>query len=1010
MQATDIKAGVSRQVFRAILFALPKAMNHTASRVPAFRERLKQRDLVAWIGLQDGSIGRMVEIRSGKFRSRSGAAAEAQVAIVFKDVATALQALMPNRKQSDIIHNAKNFKMSTTGPDDLVVWFAHTLNMSETAGLPMGTPMPDGSLRYTTCTNGGPVFVYVKDGRILRVTPIEFDNTDPPSWAIEARGRRYSPPRRGLVAPHALTLKSLVYSDKRILYPMRRVDFDHNGERNPQNRGKSGYVRIGWDEALDIVAKEINWQKRVHGPGSITFPMSSHHQWGNVGYYLSALMRFANLIGFTRVAANPDSWEGWYWGAMHHFGNSMRVGVPAGYGGLEDCLKEAEMIVFWSSDPESTNGAYGGFEGTPHRLWAKELGIEFVHIDPHCNPTAQLLGGRWIPVRPQTDAALAQAIMHVWVCEGLYDKDYVATRTTGFDEWKAYLLGETDGVPKTPEWQEEETGVPAKDARALARMWGGKKVYLACGMSGAGFGGAGRGATGQQWARCMIMMMTMQGWGKPGVNFGCLAIGAPLDQHFYFSGYADGGISGDLAWTGNALNNYQRMPHVLTMNPVKQMVPRQQLPDAIVTGHATGYVWDGMSQEAQFAPFTCPMPGYSPIHMIYRYGGSALSTVTKSGRWVDAYRHESIEFVVNQSIWMDSEAQFADIILPACTSLERWDIGEWAKAGGYAHGNGCVNHRVITLQHKCIEQLGESRSDYDIFTAILTRLGLGAVFTEGCGELDWVKRVFDSSDLPDHISWRKFCRRGYFVVPPENPALRQPVDMRWFAEGRRKDVPEPHPLPSQWAEEFGMGVQTPSGKLEFVPEILKRNTADNPERPPLNRYMPSWEGLRATERVERYPLQMIATHSRYSFHTYADGKNSAVNQVEDHRALIAGHRFWLLRLNPADAAAKGIGHRDLVKIFNDRGAVICAADISPLVTQGVVKSYEASAEFKLVEVAGEKVEIGGCLNMLTPDRPQTRGTSSMSPNSCLVQVEKWRAADAFKTARASKEAALEQVA
>jgi len=69
-----------------------------------------------------------------------------------------------------------------------------------------------------------------------------------------------------------------------------------------------------------------------------------------------------------------------------------------------------------------------------------------------------------------------------------------------------------------------------------------------------------------------------------------------------------------------------------------------------------------------------------------------------------------------------------------------------------------------------------------------------------------------------------------------------------------------------------MGVQTPSGKLEFVPEILKRNTADNPERPPLNRYMSSWEGLRARERVERYPLQMIATHSRYSFHTYADGK------------------------------------------------------------------------------------------------------------------------------------------
>ena len=198
MQASDIKAGVSRQVFKAILFALPKAMNHTASRVPAFRERLKQRNLVAWIGLQDGSIGRIVEISSGKFRSRSGAAAEAQVAMVFKDVTTALKALMPNRKQSDIIHNAKNFKMSTTGPDELVVWLAQTLNMSETAGLPMGTPMPDGGRRYTTCTNGGPVFVYVKDGRILRVTPdrvrrrrpVHLDDRSPRSQIQPAAPRR----------------------------------------------------------------------------------------------------------------------------------------------------------------------------------------------------------------------------------------------------------------------------------------------------------------------------------------------------------------------------------------------------------------------------------------------------------------------------------------------------------------------------------------------------------------------------------------------------------------------------------------------------------------------------------------------------------------------------------------------------------------------------------------------------------------------------------------------------
>ena len=113
--------------------------------------------------------------------------------MLFKDVATALQFLLPNRDQGEIIHAAKNFKVVTTGPDELVVWFTQTLNISQTAGPPMGTPVRDGSRRYTTCTNGGPLFVYVNNGRIVRVTPIEFDRTDPPTWAIEARGRKFSP-------------------------------------------------------------------------------------------------------------------------------------------------------------------------------------------------------------------------------------------------------------------------------------------------------------------------------------------------------------------------------------------------------------------------------------------------------------------------------------------------------------------------------------------------------------------------------------------------------------------------------------------------------------------------------------------------------------------------------------------------------------------------------------------------------------------------------------------------
>ena len=205
----------------------------------------------------------------------------------------------------------------------------------------------------------------------------------------------------------------MVYSPDRLLYPMKRVDFDPNGERNQKNRGVSEYKRISWDEALDLVASEIKRAKSKHGPGAIANSHGSHHTWGNIGYYLSANFRFVNSVGMTRVHHNPDRWEGGYWGAVHHWGQSLRVGQCETYGGVQDCLEHAEMIVFWSANPEGTSGAYGALEGTIRRKWLRELDIKIVHIDPYFNDTAQLLGGKWIAPRPTTSPALAIAIAYV---------------------------------------------------------------------------------------------------------------------------------------------------------------------------------------------------------------------------------------------------------------------------------------------------------------------------------------------------------------------------------------------------------------------------------------------------------------------------------------------------------------------------------------------------------------------------------------------------------------------
>ena len=101
-----------------------------------------------------------------------------------------------------------------------------------------------------------------KDGKITRIRPFYYDeNHDWDSknpWKIEAHGSSFEPPHHSLPASYYLTYKKRVYSNNRVRYPLKRVDWDPNGERNPQNRGKSRFVRISWDEATDIIAKELS--------------------------------------------------------------------------------------------------------------------------------------------------------------------------------------------------------------------------------------------------------------------------------------------------------------------------------------------------------------------------------------------------------------------------------------------------------------------------------------------------------------------------------------------------------------------------------------------------------------------------------------------------------------------------------------------------------------------------------------------------------------------------------
>ena len=160
-----------------------------------------------------------------------------------------------------------------------------------------------------------------------------------------------------------------------------------------------------------------------------------------------------------------------------------------------------------------------------------------------------------------------------------------------------------------------------------------------------------------------------------------------------------------------------------------------------------------------------------------------------------------LEFVVNQSIWMEGETKFADIILPACTNFERWDIGETSNAGGYIiHNFTKMNHRIITMQHKCIEPLGESKSDYaDLPGDLSKRLGLSAYFSEGIDRARLVQEDVRRLRPAAGDFLEEFLKKGYYVVPAPKEEMRAPLAYKWFAEGRKKDLTEPIPLPSDYS-------------------------------------------------------------------------------------------------------------------------------------------------------------------------------------------------------------------
>lgn len=816
--------------------------------------------------------------------------------------------------------------------------------------------------------------VDVKDGRVVRIRPIHFDEcyTEEQlrAWSFEKDGKVFKAGDKTFPPPLSLAYKYRAYSPNRVPYPMIREDFDPNGERNPQNRGTSKYKRISWDEAIEIAASEIQRIHDAYGPHSIYCQGDGHGE-GNAyaGGHGCMINCFGLADGCCIQARQPDSWEGWVWGGKHVWGMEPVGSSTSQVNVFKDITENGDAVLYWGCDPETAPWGWGGCQ--PSRLveWFRDIGVKNIFVCPDVNYAAAAWADKWIPVLPNTDAALQLGIIHVWLTEGTYDKEYIATHSVGFDWVEAYVMGRVDDmVEKTPEWAAGKCGVPAYKIRAFARYWAKHAVSIAHCNGGSYI----RAAYSHEPARLEIVLLAMQGMGKPGAHQAT---------------FTDMGVMGPNAnplpiseITATQKTSY----HGWDYKTGDSFICKTLVPDAIM-GHTDWYSTCVFlaPKETQFDKYEYPAPGEAGVKMIWS-DAPCWTTCWNCGHLhQDALRSESLEFVLVQHPWLENDTKFADLILPVTTTFECDDYGCDNNNGQYS---------MFYFEKQAIDPIGEARTDYQIVVDIFTALdkpgsvyeGVAEKYTRGwMGYEGHMRYAFENSgaDNGDYTFEELFDSEGKFWMSPTLEYWKElPVGMSQFRED-----PELSPL------------RTPTGLLEFYSTALAEHFPDDDIRGPYPKWVEDGGGHHerlSHERAQKFPYLMVSNHPHWRVHAQHDDL-PWLREIETCKVVGPdGYAYEPLWLNPIDAEELGLEDGDIAKIFNERGTTLGGVRVTERIMPGVVyQDHGARVDSITLGMGG--LDRGGANNLICPHEVTSPNCPGEVTSGYLVGIEK---ADVFALA------------
>lgn len=497
----------------------------------------------------------------------------------------------------------------------------------------------------------------------------------------------------------------------------------------------------------------------------------------------------------------------------------MRMTVGANIGADSEGVPDSDLVLLWGTNTLTAN---------PH-LWpfvlkARERGAPIICIDPIRTRTAMQCD-EWIPIRPGTDAALALGMMHVIFARQLEDTDYLDRYTLGQDELRVRA------AEWTPARTSQVTGLPEETIASLGERFGkARAAFIRVNY------GLQRHAGGGMAVRTIACLPAVAGhWRRAGGG-----VQLSTSANFQFNRAAVG------------------RPDA---GPVTRTINMIRLGEALTTPDA------GV--------------GGPPVKALVVYNSNPASVAPDRNMVLRGLAREDLFTVVLEHFQTDT-ADWADIVLPATTQLEHWDIH-------FAYG-----HHYVTLNRPAIAPIGEAKPNSEIFRLIAARMGLTDPMLQDDDLTIIAQSLQSQSPKLQGVSLDTLLEKGWIRLNVPTPYVP-------YADG---------------------GFTTPSGKCEFVSERLEKMGFD-----PLPTYIPPYESVeRDPELVARYPLTLISSPAHTFLNSTFVNVTSLRRQAKEPDVL----------LHPADAERRSIVSGAMVTVHNDRGAFLAKARVEPSIREGVV--------------------------------------------------------------------------